>query len=516
MTDRNPALQVHDRAARRRTLLRAGAALFALALLLGACSSGSASEAGGSGDGSTSTGRPRTARPAGPAAELTEIRAPGHPMMGAAIGTELPKGYVEHEYVAAGTATSYEASGPLPRDGRWTFRGAGTSPYRTRIVVRRPETARAGGTVVVEWLNVSGGLDANPEYAGMHEEIARSGDTWVGVSAQRIGVEGGPVLVAPPGVESIAGKGLKGADPARYASLSHPGDGFSFDIFTQVARAVRAGGPATGGSRPATLLAAGDSQSAMALVTYYDGVQPLTAAFDGFLVHSRAAVPLPLVGPGRAADLTTSIGSVEPVLMRDDRPEPVLELQAESDLLGPLESAAVRQPDRDRFRLWEVAGTAHADAHMLGPIADMANCGGPINAGPMHVVAKAALHHLDRWVRTGQAPPRAARIELTTGADRRVRRDADGIALGGVRTPPVDVPAEVLSGAARPGGGLMCILLGSTGPLAPGRPAKLYPSRAAYEREYRTDTSRTIKAGFALAADRAALLDFARPSLVSP
>ncbi len=493
------------------------AVLVTTAALATACSASGGSETGERGGSTSSTSPARRERPAGPAAELTEIRGPGHPMMGAAVATDVPTGWVQGEYVASGTATSYRAEGGMTRDGRWTFRPDGTAPYRTRIVVRRPaKAAEASGTVVVEWLNVSGGLDANPELANMHEEITRRGHVWVGVSAQRIGVEGGPALVAPPGTEGLAGKGLKAADPARYGSLEHPGDGYSFDIFTQVARALRAGGAATGDAPATHLLAAGESQSAMALVTYYDGVQPLTGAFDGFLVHSRAGVPLPLVGPGRAADLATSIGSVKPVLMRDDRPEPVLELQAESDVLGVLDSFSARQPDGPRFRLWEVAGTAHADAHLLGPIAGVADCGVPINDGPMHVVAKAALHHLDAWVRGGEAPPRAHRLEITEAPTREVRRDAYGIARGGVRTPPVDVPAEVLSGAPGPGAGLMCLLLGSTRPLPAARLAALYPSRSAYEREYASDTTSTIEAGFALEADREALAGFARPQLVSP
>lgn len=498
---------------------RRAAAVLATFLALSVAGAACSSDDGGDGAGTRGSTPPstRTARPAGPAAELTEIRAPGHPMMGAAVGTEIPKGYVQHEYVASGTATAYEAPGGLTRDGRWRFRTTTTAPYRTRVVVRRPADAdRSNGTVIVEWLNVSGGIDANPEYANMYEEITRRRATWVGVSAQRIGVEGGPVLVAPPGAEGVAGKGLKASDPARYASLEHPGDGYSFDIFTQVARAARAGSPVTGGAGARYVLAAGESQSAMALVTYYNGVQPLTRAFDGFLVHSRAGVPLPLVGPGEAADLATSIGALKPVLLRDDRPEPVLELQAESDVIGPLDSYSARQPDRATFRLWEVAGTAHADAHLLGPIAGAANCGVPINAGPMHVVAKAALHHLDAWVRTGDAPPRAERIETTEGAAPAVRRDDDGIALGGVRTPPVDVPVEVLSGAPGSGAGLMCLLLGSTKPLPAERIAALYPSRADYQRRYDADLARAVRAGFALEADRDALAAFARPKLVSP
>ncbi len=51
--------------------------------------------------------------------------------------------------------------------------------------------------------------------------------------------------------------------------------------------------------RPATRTdpAVGESQSAFALTTYVDGVQPLTKAFDGFLVHSRGGAGLGLALP---------------------------------------------------------------------------------------------------------------------------------------------------------------------------------------------------------------------------
>ena len=51
-------------------------------------------------------------------------------------------GYVEHEYVAAGTATSYRAEGAPTGDGRWTFAPDHQRRYRTRVVVRRPEDRR--------------------------------------------------------------------------------------------------------------------------------------------------------------------------------------------------------------------------------------------------------------------------------------------------------------------------------------------------------------------------------------
>lgn len=446
-----------------------------------------------------------------------EITGANGPFVGAASPPRLAEaGYVEHEYVAAGTATSYAATGPLAGDGRWAFARDGRAPYRTRVLARYPaDPARFSGTVVVEWLNVSGGIDANPDYASLEEELLRQGHAWVGVSAQLIGVEGGPVLVAAPGAEALAGKGLKRIDPARYGSLAHPGDGFSFDIFTQVARTLRRDGSGLGGLRPQRVLAAGESQSAIALVTYYNGVQPLTGAFDGFFVHSRAAFGLPLVGPGEYADLVAGL-SMPPTIFRTDLDAPLLELQAESDVTGVLNSVAARQADSDVFRLWEVAGTAHADAHLLGPIAAAIDCGAPINDGPLHVVAKAALRGLDQWLRTGAPPPEAPRLELTDGAPPAILRDADGIAVGGIRTPPVDVPVAVLSGIPGPKTDLICLLLGSTTPLPAERLAALYASRADYEQRYAADADAAIAAGFALAEDRDALLAFADPDALAP
>ena len=454
---------------------------------------------------------------AGPTADLSEEISGGDGVfIGAGVPAKLQEsGYVEHEYVAAGTATSYRAAGPLGFDGRWSFEPDLSAAYRTRVLVRRPANAAdASGTVVVEWLNVSGGVDANPDYASLEEEVLRRGHIWVGVSAQLIGVEGGPVLVVAPGGEGIAGKGLKAIDPARYGSLAHPGDGFSFDIFTQVARALRDGGPVLGKVHPKQIIAAGESQSAIAMVTYYDGVQPLTRAFDGFLVHSRASVGLPLVGPGQYADLSGGLTS-NPVLLRTDLDAPVLELQTEGDVSGILDSATVRQPESDTFRLWEVAGTSHADAHLLGSHAADVQCGLPVNNGPMHLVAKAALRALDDWVAGKGAPVVAPRLALTSDTPPKTVRDSDGIAVGAIRTPPVDVPVDVLSGLPGPNPDLICILLGSTTPLPASRLAELYSSRADYEARYRASADATIAAGFVLDDDRAALLAYADASRIS-
>jgi hypothetical protein len=484
---------------------------------LAACSS-SSSHNGASASTAASTTTSTASRPAGPAATFSPELTGGS---GVFIGEATPPnlqadGYVQREYAASGTATSYKSAGALSGNGRWTFAPDGSAPYKTRVLVRAPATpARFSGNIVVEWLNVSGGVDANPEWTSTAEEIVRAGDVWVGVSAQRIGVEGGPVLVKVTGIAGAdaAGKGLKAIDPARYGSLEHPGDGYSFDIYTQVARAVRAGA-GLDGMQPKRLIAAGESQSAFALVTYYNGVQPLTHAFDGFFVHSRGAIGLPLVPPGGHADIASAISGT-PTIFRTDQSAPIMDIQTETDVASILNSYAARQPDSNTFRLWEVAGTAHADAHLVGPNASALNCGVPINDGAMHIVAKAALRALTTWLVSGTAPVVAPRIEVTvTGSKVAIRRDSDGIALGGIRTPPVDVPVTVLSGAPGPNPSTICLLLGSSKPLPPARIAQLYPSRTAYVARYAAATDATIKAGFALQEDRKALLDFADPSRV--
>jgi Alpha/beta hydrolase domain len=463
--------------------------------------------------GSTRTTRP--ARPAGPAAVLQPIADGDAAFMGEAAKPDLrADGYVQREYTASGTATTYETPG-YTADGRWTFTPSSPAPYTTRVLVRAPAKQQAfSGNVVVEWLNVSAGVDADPEWTNTAEELTRSGDIWVGVSAQLIGVEGGPVIVKvdTPGSDA-AGKGLKAIDPSRYGSLQHPGDGYAFDIYTQVARALRAGS-GLAGEKPAHLLAAGESQSAFALVTYYDGVQPLTHEFDGFFVHSRGGVPLPIAAPGSYAGIEDAISGT-PAVFRDDQAAPVMDVQTETDVAGFLNSYGVRQPDSQTFRLWEVAGTAHADARLVGSHASSFDCGAPINDGPLHVVAKAALHDLKGWVAYDAAPPRAPRLDVVATPHVAIVRNSDGIAEGGIRTPPVDVPVSVLSGEPGPEPSTICLLSGSDTPLPAARIAHLYPSRAAYLKQFDRSADAAIKAGFVLPADRAALLAFAQPDRVS-
>lgn len=71
-------------------------------------------------------------------------------------------GYVEEEYFLEGEAASFRHRAGTDRsfDGHWEAEVAGSAPYRTRLLVRRPaDPARWNGSVCLLWNNVSHGFD---------------------------------------------------------------------------------------------------------------------------------------------------------------------------------------------------------------------------------------------------------------------------------------------------------------------------------------------------------------------
>ena len=144
------------------------------------------------------------------------------------------------------------------------------------------------GTVVVEWLNVSGGVDAAAAWLTDHVQMIRSGMVYIGVSAQATGIVGATGTL---GAANGQAGGIKGADPARYGSLEHPGDSYSYSIFEQAGAAIRRDAALVlGGLKPTRLLALGESQSATRLVTYIDALQPQSeGVYNGYFVYSRFA-----------------------------------------------------------------------------------------------------------------------------------------------------------------------------------------------------------------------------------
>ena len=387
-------------------------------------------------------------------------------------------GYTDAEYFVSGHARSLD--------------GTKTAPYTTRIIVTRPKTAaRFNGSVLLDWVNVTAQFENAVDSLEAQQMLFREGFAFVHVSAQAAGICCTPLTP-------------KVWDPVRYQKLSHPGDDYAYDIFSQVAKAIRSpsGVDPMHGLHVDRVLAAGQSQSADYLYDYVTKVQPGAGVIDGFLIH------------GGGSKTYASPPAV-----------PVLHLLSD-------EEASPSQPNTTQnYRLWEIAGTAHSDFwlgyHQVfgqGPrtLADAAqrpasdwrqinDVGGNygeqlhpmlatcILAGatfPMHYATSTAIDHLDRWVRTGVAPPNGPRFAFGGGS---LARDGFGNALGGIRLPPIDVPVARYVSTA-------CVLGGFTVPFTEVQLRQLYPTHAKYYAKMKAATASSVSAGWLLPEDATDLL----------
>jgi hypothetical protein len=466
------------------------------------------------------------------AEEPNVLAVPGSPTLLLSSFDLGPLGYTTNEFFVSGTASSYKLPGAQTTDGRWDAVPAGTAPYATRIVVARPtDPKKFNGTVIVEWLNVSAGTDGAPDWNAMHREILRGGYAYIGVSAQKAGIEPGFGLMPIADPRAMA---LKKANPERYGRLNHPGDAFAYDIFSQVGKLLRAGDASEilGPLALKRIIATGESQSAVFLTTYVNAIEPLAKVYDGLLIHSRFGGAAALDNTGMAV----APGQAGPVKLRTDLRVPVITVITETDLVGTgiLGFYSARQPDNDRLRVWEIRGTAHADnytftvGHMdsgLLPLETLAAANEPTNnalggksAKPVnnalqhHYVVEAALWNLDRWIRTGQAPPKTDPIKVKEdkpGAPPSLVLDANGLAEGGIRTPWVDVPTARLSGVGN-AGGMAAMMAGVCEPFDAATLDRLYPGgKNEYLKKFEASLAAAIKAGFILPTDRQEIMSLA-------
>jgi hypothetical protein len=429
----------------------------------------------------------------------------GHPF-GAAAFDLAAQGYVEEEFFFAGQATRFAlADDARGADGRWAAQPAGGAPFRSRFLVRRPvDPARFNGTVVVLWNNVSGGFDL---ITAQSPELLAGGFALVAVTCQQVGVHGFPTQPL----------GLRQWDPDRYGSLDIADDDLSYDIYSQAARLVapdrpRLGADPLGGLAVRKLLSRGGSQSAARLATYVNAVHPLARIFDGFLldVYFGEGSPLqmpagqgPLIVANRPAGWQRPAGSH---ILRTDTAVPVMVVNSETEAPSYY---PVRQPDTDRFRYWEAAGTAHFSTATTAAMAPTLarDLGVPEMPGAAFAqqnsvdtepLSDAALAHMQRWLNGGPPPPVAPRLAFA-GHPPALERDGHGIARGGIRLPQVAVPTASHSGVND--GAAAQSLMGRSVPFDAVTLKALYPTHGDYVAAFEKAARAAEAAGFLLKRD---------------
>jgi hypothetical protein len=428
-------------------------------------------------------------------------------------------GYVEKEYFVSGLANVYTWDGNEP-----SVRTA-NAPYTTRILVRMPAKAhKFSGTVWVEPLNPTLGIDLDRMWQLHYDQILRDGDAWVGITSK-------PNTIAA----------LKSFDPVRYASLSmanplppeqqtcgllpgEPGfnlntsrlteNGLIWDIMSQVGTLLKSQARSNPLPKAARVVfGEGWSQTGGYANRYLSTFAPLSKVngkpiYDGWL----------LGGPGGPSP----INQCEPVTSATDPRQqitpngvPVLMFRTESDTFSFNYRRADGDAKNDQFRLYELAGTSHDSATIyenFPPDADVVKAGvtpvttavcgfvppvGP-NDLPYEYFFNAGAVNLKKW-RVGITPPDGARFvyDGTT-----IVRDQYGNALGGVRNPYVDVPTATYS--LPPGGA--CPFIGVKTPFSQAQLDALYRSHGSYVKAVAKDTLNLVRHRYLLTRDGARII----------
>ena len=361
--------------------------------------------------------------------------------------------YTENEYFYSGMATNL-AHGL-------------TAPYESRMLVRLPQDPKKfNGTVIVEWLNVTGGNDLETVWPVEGQYLMQHGYGYVGVSAQLVGADFLPAW-----------------DPVRYAGITHPGDEFSFDIFSQAMQALRDPsenravlGGVTGvdpmrGMTVKHLVANGASQSASKLTEFVNGG------------YNRGEVDAYVItrGGGPFNDFST----------------PIFQLNEETQAARPL--------DNSHYRVWEEAGMAHAPYAWYSYIwsmyqRDLVPSGTPnpintacaINRGQVDYTARAASRWVARYFETGEMGPSMPRLARTSAGE--LVRDSNGLAEGGVRQPFIEAPVAYNAGTG-------CPLFGTYRGWTPAMIQSLYPTHVAYVAAVKNAAKYDITQGWLLSPD---------------
>ena len=303
-------------------------------------------------------------------------------------------GYVTEEYFVSGTANGLA--------------------YKTRILVRRPQPAeRFSGIAVSEPMH-SNGFAVTFEAA--RKSILMRGHVHLEIAAQQ---------------SNLAT--LKSFNPVRYASLSIPSGGQTSEIIAQLGRLVKgnlSGGPLAP-LAVRRLILEGTSQASMVLRTYQEQkhfqerMPDGGAIVDGYLAISTL---------GRTKMMIVDVPTVHMPTM------------TEVNSGGAVAGAPFERDDGDdpgnRYRLYEVAGMAHANSR--DPVSFAPNpCTLPVSDFPWGAMVAMGLSHLIDWVDKGIVPPHAQRLQFdnnTANDGSRLALDENGNVKGGVRSTYVDVP----------------------------------------------------------------------------
>ena len=387
------------------------------------------------------------------------VTAVSHPYMNSWDVDLASFGYVEQEFFVSGTANVYD----WPVDNQLPILTPNL-PYTDRILVRRPANPHHfSGSVIVEPIHPIYGGDA-VIYSKIYPNLFARGDAWVGINQ--------PSAVA----------GLQLFDPERYEPLSvpsvtcpgsppAPNAGVLWDIISQVGALLKSHSRSNplAGFRVEYLYLTGYSQTGGVCVTYLNNIHRFATlhncetVYDGYVLGAAGRSHIPINACATPPNdgqmiIKPSSATVIQAMTQEETVATFLQRRPDSNHPG------------DRYRRYEVAGASHFQRYKFisgGAVAspeDLARAGvAPpslaclgdrmVNNLPYYMILQQAFDNLDLWVREGIPAPRAPLIEVINGGtpEATIVYDEFGNALGGLRTPYVDVPTATYYLARVPG-----------------------------------------------------------------
>jgi hypothetical protein len=384
------------------------------------------------------------------------ITGPGEMHLGIRPGPEGTNlqdfDYLTEEYFVSGTA-------------------AGT-PYRTRILIRKPKRPQEFSGVVVGEPTHRGGNALICQYARFG--IAQRGHACMTVAAR-------PINLNNPGTP---GAGLKEFNAPRYGGLQVASNQAN-EIIAQVGRLMRDAASPMRNYHVRAMILSGTSDSSEATRAYMSSATMLDSA----------DLRMPDGGPIYQGFFVTSTLGSQPVAITD---VPTIQMPSQSEVHAPNNSNTFRRDDSDvpgvnQFRLYEVAGMSHNDARENPAFFD---CTHPLSHFPHGALTFMGLQHLLDWIIDGTNPPKADRIEVDNDlADgTRVVTDEFGNARGGVRSTYLDVPIFTFT-IPNSGPGL-CSQTGWTAPLPAEVLGSLYKNYGHYISQVEHRLNELIDAGW--------------------
>jgi hypothetical protein len=325
-------------------------------------------------------------------------------------------GYATDEYFVSGTANG--------------------QPYKTRILVRHPlPPERFSGIAITESMH-SNGFAVTFEPARKY--FFMRGHVHVEIAAQQSNITT-----------------LKAFNAVRYAAMNIPSGQQTSEIIAQVGLLIKSN-LSNGPLAPLSvrrLILEGTSQASGVLRNYQaqEHVQSRmpdrSAIVDGYLATSTL---------GGAPMMVVDVPTVHMPTMTEVNS-------------GAATGETFRRPDSDdpanRYRLYEVAGMAHANSRET-PTYVPNPCSLPVSDFPWGAMAAMGLNHLIDWVDRGIVPPHAARLEFdndTANDGSRLALDRNGNVKGGVRNTYVDLPVAaygVPNAGATPAAQFNCSIAG--------------------------------------------------------